>query len=177
MHGLNGARPGKDVIGEVGAVSHSGTQEVVRAMEEVAELYHRLVLVVGPTGSGKTAVLHAVARQTGFPCIDVGAELSRLLLELSPRQRVVQATRLLDMMMGARVAEVVLVDNIEILFDQALHLDPLRCLERLSRHRTVIAACDGHVESGYLTYAVPGHPEHRRCPANELRVVTLARGG
>ena len=37
-------------------------------------LYHRLVLVVGAEGAGKTAVLRDLADTTGAPLINVGVE-------------------------------------------------------------------------------------------------------
>ena len=56
----------------------------------------------------------------------------------------------------------VLLDNIEILFDAALKQDPLRLLQGVSRNRTIVAAWNGTLENRYLTYASPEHPEHRR---------------
>ena len=59
-------------------------------------------------------------------------------------------------------ADVVALDNIELLFDPALHQDPLVCLQGLSRNKTLIAAWGGNYVGGVLTYAEPGHPEYRR---------------
>ncbi len=65
----------------------------------------------------------------------------------------------------------ILLDNIEILFDVAFKQDPLRLLQRLSRNRTVVASWNGTVDDGYLVYATPEHPEYRRYPARELVLV------
>ncbi|MCH7944758.1 MAG: BREX-3 system P-loop-containing protein BrxF [Armatimonadetes bacterium] len=64
-----------------------------------------------------------------------------------------------------------LLDNIEILFDVTLEQDPLRLLEGVSRNRTIVAAWNGTLENGYLSYATPDHPEYRRYPRRELVVV------
>jgi hypothetical protein len=55
----------------------------------------------------------------------------------------------------------VLLDNLELLFDISLKLDPLRCLQDLARDKTIVAAWNGTVTAGHLTYATPDHPEYR----------------
>ena len=66
-------------------------EEVLFKIEEASDCYHRLVLVVGPIGSGKTKVMQGVAEELSRPLINVNLELSRRLLELSERERVMQA--------------------------------------------------------------------------------------
>ena len=52
-------------------------------------------------------------------------------------------------------SEVVLLDNIELLFATELAQDPLRLLQSLSRNRTIVAAWPGNFDGGALTYAEP----------------------
>jgi hypothetical protein len=61
-----------------------------------------------------------------------------------------------------RAADVVILDNIEILFDPALQQDPLRCLQGVSRNRTIVASWNGSARDRMLSYAEPGHREYRR---------------
>jgi hypothetical protein len=152
------------------------TDQIVRLLPDAAGLYHHLLLVVAPSGCGKTAALQEVARRTGFPLLNLNLELSRRLLDLTVRQRCLQVPCLLDEIVQAQSGEVVLLDNTEILFDVHLRQDPLRCLQGLSRHRTVVAAWNGSCDAcdqpqGLLAYAEPDHPEYRRYPANNLLVV------
>ena len=145
-----------------------------RALEAIGDArrrYHRLALVVGPTGAGKTGVLRSVAVRTGAPVVKVGLELSRRLLELGGRQRALGAQRLLEAVVADAGSDPVLLDNTELLFDPALRQDPLRLLQDLSRRRTVVASWNGTVEDGNLRYAAPGHPEYRRYPAADIPVV------
>ena len=142
-------------------------EQIAHAMR----LYHRLVLVVGAEGAGKTAALRALAECTGAPLINVGVELSRRLLSLAEWQRPIRVSPLLDRIAAETESDVVLLDNIEILFDVALRQDPLRLLRTLSRSRTVVAAWNGSTEDGHILYAVPGHPEYRRCPVDGVLVV------
>jgi hypothetical protein len=117
-------------------------------------------------------VLLDVAKQTGFRYINVNLELSRCLLDLSERQRALHVPRLLADIIGKDGDEVVLLDNIEILFDISLKQDPLRLLQGLSRNRTVVATWNGTVVDWFLTYAGPDHREHRRYPVDDLVIVS-----
>jgi len=48
---------------------------------------------------------------------------------------------------GASAADVVLLDNVEVLFDVSLKQDPLRLLQGLSRNKTVVAAWSGEIRT------------------------------
>jgi len=156
-------------------VAASTSEEIIDKVKQAHELYHRLVLVVGPFGSGKTSLLQEVLKQTGFKYINLNLELSRALLELTERQRILTLPLLVDEIIGETVDQVVLIDNIEILFEVSLKQDPLRLLQQISRNRTVVATWNGTIAGGYLTYAAPNHPEYRRYPAHDLLIVTLEK--
>ena len=147
------------------------SERVIKGIGEAGSLYHRLVLVVGAAGAGKTAALGEVAGRIGAPLVNVNLELSRSMLDLTERQRPLQVRRLLDRIVAERGSDVVLLDNIEILFDAALRQLPLRLLQDLSRSRTVAAAWNGSVEGGHVRYAAPGHPEYRRHPLDGVLAV------
>lgn len=136
-------------------------------------LYHRLVLVVGGPGAGKTGALREVAVRTGAPLVNVNLELSRRLLDVAERQRPLRVRRLLEEVAAETGSEVVLLDNIELLFDVRLRQDPFRLLQDLSRHRTVVAAWTGSVEDGRLHYAAPGHAECRSHATDGVLVVNV----
>jgi hypothetical protein len=153
----------------------STSEEIIDKINQAHELYHRLVLVVGTSGSGKTSFLQEVSKQTGFRYINLNLELSRALLELTERQRILRLPLLVDEIIGKPVDQVVLIDNIEILFEVSLKQDPLRLLQQISRNRTVVATWNGTIAGGYLTYAETNHPEYRRYPAHDLLVVTLEK--
>jgi hypothetical protein len=70
--------------------------QIMRQLPEVAHLYYRLLLVVSPSGAGKTAALQEVSTQTGIRYTNVNVELSRRLLELTQRQRKLFTSRLLE---------------------------------------------------------------------------------
>ncbi len=145
--------------------------QVIRGIGQAAELYHRLVMLVAPSGSGKTAALQDVHARTAAPLVNVNLELSRRMLDLTERQRALQLPRLLSEIAGSAATEVVLLDNIEVLFDIPLKQDPLRLLQGLSRNKTVVAAWSGSIDGEHLIYAMPDHPEYRRYPVRDFLVV------
>ncbi len=145
----------------------------IRQCLQTAEgLYHRLVLLVGESGSGKTGVLREVAEDFGSPVVNVNLALSSELLEWTAKQRSLELPALLVRLIN-QVQSPVVLDNLEILFDKTLQLDPLRLLQSISRNRTILASWNGTARDGWLLYAEPGHPEYRKYDSTEALIVTM----
>ena len=147
-------------------------EDVRDKIEHAKGSYHRLVLVVGPARTGKTAALREVSERTGAPLLNTNLELSRRLLDLAERQRPLRIQRFLEEIIAKNANDLVLLDNTELLFDVALRQDPLRLLQGLSRSRTVAASWNGTIDDGHLRYAEPGHPEHQRYPLDGIQVAS-----
>lgn len=145
---------------------------ILRKVEQAAALYYRLLLVVAPAGAGKTKALQDVRDRTGAPLVNVNLAISRQMLELTGSQRALQLPHILRQTVDDDSDGVILLDNIEVLFDISLHQDPLRLLQGLSRNRTIVAAWNGSVANGVLTYATPDHPEYRRYQIRDYLVVS-----
>lgn len=143
------------------------------AIQQAASQYFRLVILAGTPGSGKTAALQAVAQRIGCPLLNVNLELSRKMLEMTRLQRSRQVERLLKEAIANLSADVVLLDNLEILFDTCLEVEPLRLLQVSSRNRTIVASWNGSVRDGTLIYAEPGHPEFIQFKQTEAVVISL----
>ena len=136
--------------------SASMAEEITMRIAQAVELYHRLIIVVAPAGAGKTAALQVVHEHTAAPLINVNLELSRRMLGLTERQRPLHLPRLLSEILSAIESDVVLFDNIEILFDISLKQDPLRLLQGLSRLKTVVTTWNGMLVDGHIVYGEPG---------------------
>jgi hypothetical protein len=108
--------------------------------------------------------------------VNVNLELSKRMLELTRTQRSRQVDRLLKEVIAAAPGEVVLLDNLEILFDTALEVAPLRLLQSSSRNRCVVATWNGTYKDGTLTFAEPGHPEFKQFKQIEAIVVSTDAG-
>jgi Cdc6-like AAA superfamily ATPase len=144
-----------------------------QAIQQAASQYFRLVVLAGPPGSGKTAALQAVAEKLACQLVNVNLELSKRMLELTRTQRSRQVERLLKEVISAAPGEVVLLDNLEILFDTGLEVEPLRLLQVSSRNRTIVASWNGSFHGGTLTYAEPGHPEFIQFKQTEAVVIAV----
>ena len=145
-------------------------EKILNKIQDASQLYYQLIFLVGSSGSGKTQVLLAVHERTGVPVINVNLELSKVMLELSERQRMLQLPKLLSDILEQAKSEVILLDNIEILFDASFKQDPLRLLQGLSRNKTIVASYSGMIDGEYLVYAQPDHPEYKRYPTRDLLI-------
>ena len=156
-------------------IADSLADQIAGKIDQAATLYYRLVLVVGPSGAGKTPALRAVGGRTGAPLTNVSLALSRRMLNLTSRQRTLRLPPLLrEIVQNAVEPQVTaLLDNTEILFCADLAQDPLRLLQGLSRNSTVVAAWNGTIADGVLRYATPGHAEHKRYRVDEFLAVSL----
>ena len=153
-------------------MAESLADQVIRMIKQTDALYHRLMLVVAPAGAGKTTALQDVQERVGAPLVNVNLALSRRMLDLTERQRALQLHQLLRDIINDAAGEVILLDNIEMLFDVSLKQDPLRLLQGLSRNKTVVAAWNGSIDGDHIIYAVPDHPEYRRYRVGDLLVAS-----
>jgi hypothetical protein len=148
-------------------------EEFDAALDQTASRYYKLVMIVGPAGSGKTALLRSVSEKHHIPFLNLGLELSKKLLSLTVTERRLKASDVIADLLDAHGAARLTVDNTEVIFDPSLMLNPLGLLQSLSRTRFLIWTWNGEVEDGYVKYAYPGHPEHQRIPTSEITLITL----
>ena len=59
------------------------SEKVLARVDGAKALYHRLILVAAPSGSGKTEALREVAERTGSRLVNLNLELSRRMLDLN----------------------------------------------------------------------------------------------
>jgi hypothetical protein len=145
-------------------------------LRKADQLYYRLILVVGGHRAGKTAALRAIASRYGWPLVNVNLALSEGLIHSTTSRRALQVDSLMRDQLREHDSEVVLLDNLEILFHPQLQLDPLRLLQSLARNRKLVAAWSGDWINNALIYAEPGHPEFRRYPNPEAVLVRANPG-
>lgn len=153
------------------------SHRIAAGIPALGNLYRRLMLVVGPSRSGKTQALQALADGRDWPLVNLGLSLSEQLLELSPSRRAVNAPRLLHDLVDDRDGDVLLLDNTEFLFSPGLELDPLNLLQAVSRHRATVASWAGCYDGKRLTYGDASHPEFRRYEDPDAVIVTALAGG
>lgn len=129
---------------------------------EIGALHSKLILLVGAPHSGKTALLAAFAGRVEASTLNVGSELGRRLAVIPQKQRHLQAgTELRELVDEHAKGDLLLLDNIELLFDTTLQLNPLDLLKRHAHSRRVVAVWPGELRDGRLAYADMGHSEYR----------------
>lgn len=141
-------------------------EKLEHLIDEVGALQSKLLLLIGGHRSGKTALLHSVAQSKCVTPLNVGAELGGRLAGTPQRQRHLQTTTILRELADQHApGDLLLLDNIELLFDRSLQLDPLDLLKRHAHAKRVVAVWPGELQgdarTGRLTYADMGHPEHQ----------------
>jgi len=136
--------------------------------------YHRLIILLNTEPQINSTSLVKVADDLEMVYLNVGLELSKLLLDLTERQRILRLSQLVEQIVARFDDRPILLDHNEILFEPGLKQDPLRLLQGLSRNRILIAVWNGQLVKGYLTYAIPEHPEYRRYSISDLNIISLS---
>ncbi|HKZ86415.1 MAG TPA: BREX-3 system P-loop-containing protein BrxF [Anaerolineae bacterium] len=135
---------------------------IEQTLPRLHQAYYRLALIVGKPGTGKTELLRTLNEKTGHPLINVNLEVSQRLLDYTIAERPRLVPRLLGDVINEANSRVVLLDNLELLFDVSLKLNPLQVLQSLSRNVTIVASWSGTYANNALVYAEPWHAEYRQ---------------
>lgn len=138
------------------------TDSLEQLVRDIRALQSPLILLVGPPGSGKTQRLRQLAAKLSSESINVGLELARLLAATPNNKRGFSAGELLrEITNNHKTDGPLLLDNLELLFEPSLQVNPLDLIKRLAHAQPVVAVWPGELRGDRLTYADMSHPEHR----------------
>lgn len=144
---------------------------IIDTLPTLKENYHRLVFLVGPPNSGKTAILQELEKSVTSSYLNLNLVLSKELLELSDKQRPIRLqTALMGILDGGKT-DLILIDNIELLFDITLKQDPMRLFKYASRNKTLVISWNGKIFRDHIIYATEGHSDYRRYPIKGFHVI------
>ena len=128
----------------------------------VSDLNSKLILLVGPSRSGKTQLLRQLGAKLNIEPLNVGLELGRRLAATPNNKRGFLAGELLrEIADKERTEDRLLLDNLELLFEPGLQINPLDLVRRLAHSKRVVAVWPGELRGDRLVYADMSHPEHR----------------
>lgn len=129
---------------------------------EIGDLNSKLILLVGTSRSGKTQLLRKLSAKLNIEPLNVGLELGRRLAATPNSKRGFSAGELLrEIADTERTEEPLLLDNLELLFEPGLQINPLDLVRRLAHSKRVVAVWPGELRGDRLVYADMSHPEHR----------------
>lgn len=137
-------------------------EKLERLIDEIGSLNSKLVLLVGASRSGKTKLLRELGARRNIEPLNVGLELGRRLAATPINKRGFSAGELLrELADKERTDEPLLLDNLELLFEKGLQINPLDLVKRLAHSKRVVAVWPGELRGDRLIYADMSHPEHR----------------
>ena len=154
-------------------MSDSISDKIINSLTSLSQNYHRLLLLTGQAGSGKTEILKDVSIRIGLPILNLSKELALRMLQLTERQRPLKASKIVKEIINSQIQDILLIDNIELLFDVSLKINPMHLLKGMSRNKTLIISWSGQVDNGAVIYAEPDHPEYKKYPIDDFNVISL----
>lgn len=155
-------------------------QSVIDAIKNVSLDRHKLVILLGVFGVGKTKILKQVAEKTDGVYLNLNWELSERLLKL-PRNVMndgVTASRLIDEIcdLFSPKAEILFVDNIELLFSPELgKINPIDTFKRISRQRPVVIALPAYREGNLAVYSTPDSKDYFPVPLEDFVTIEFEK--
>lgn len=137
-------------------------EKLEQLIGEIGDLNSKLVLLVGQSRSGKTKLLRELGVKLDIDPMNVGLELGRRLAATPKNKRGFSAGELLrEIADHEQAGDLLLLDNLELLFEKGLQINPLDLVKRLAHSKRVVAVWPGELRGDRLIYADMGHPEHR----------------
>jgi hypothetical protein len=148
-------------------------QELIDVVSGAESQYHKLVILAGRSGAGKTRLLRGISATLNIPLVNLNLQVSKQLLSLTIRQRTLKAEETALGVVDTESSTRLCLDNTEMLFESSLHLNPLLFLQSISRNRVVVASWNGEFGNGVLTFGYPGHPDFFTEPVCGFSVVSI----
>lgn len=141
--------------------------DVARARGE----HFRLVWVAGGSSSERTALLRSMAEADGGVFVELGKTLSRALLDVPVPLRTASVEESFAACFAESPQKSTCLDNIEILFEPSLRINPITLIKRASRHSLLIVAWPGAISQECLLFGPSDHPAHLKIAMQELESI------
>jgi len=139
------------------------------AIKRVAHNSTKLILLIGKSGSGKTKILQELSGNYKTSVFSLGYEIAKAMLEGLSNDKILWFLR--DQLRSKK--SIILLDNVEVLFDRSLDLNPLDILKLLARDQVLLACFPGQVINGNLNFAEASTPEYKSYSKYELKDIVL----
>jgi hypothetical protein len=153
-------------------------ERLIDAVKTVSDDRHKLVILLGDFGSGKTALLRAMASQVDGTYVNLNLSLTEKLLTLSRSSYAdgITAPRLVDELCDELSPDgrPLLVDNVELIFSPELgRINPVDTFKRVSRQRPVVLALPARRQGMHAEYSTLGRADHMLMPLEDYTVLEM----
>ncbi len=122
-----------------------------KKVEELGHAKHKLLLIIGAPGSGKSKIIREYSQETGIPIID----LDNIFINTPSDQLMNEMKNFLS----TYHQKVLLLDNKKILYAKNSTIDLLAFLKEISETIPVIATWNGKIEDGQVFHFRKDSPE------------------
>lgn len=153
-------------------------QRLVEAVHTTSHDRHKLVLVLGDFGAGKTSLLRAASEKVEGAYINLNLHLTERLRQL-PRSRYsdgVTVHREIDRLCDELSPDgrPLFVDNIELMFSPELgKVNPVDTFKRISRQRPIVLALPARRVGNYAEYSTVERPDYMHMGIGDYIVINL----
>jgi len=131
------------------------------------------LLLVHPDVHRLDEIAHDILSSHDWPHLSVGEELSAALLDEMPERRPLTASRWMKTRIRSLAPGPVLCTGIDLLFEPALSLDPLRLFRDAGRITQVVVIWPGTYQDDVLAYAVPDHAHYCTWRGPDVPIVSV----
>ena len=134
--------------------------EVLARWKEIQNDEEKLLFIVGGPGSGKSKIIRGLAFQDGWKYMEAKDLINEDFLEFARDLRPEMAKEEVCTALKATGSEVVLLDNVVVLFAPILNLNPIALLKNLSKKYPLIVGWRGSFDGEKLYLEHNGNPHY-----------------
>ena len=151
---------------------------VLEALRLIEADRHKLVILLGGFGTGKTALLKDLAQKAGAEYVNLNLHLTDRLLSLPRREYDdgVRGHRIIDELCDelSHGGRPLFIDSVELLFSPELgKVNPVDTFKRISRQRPVVLSLPARRRGAHAEYSTVGRLDHMRIPLEDYTVIEI----
>ena len=154
-------------------VSGNMNSKINSELSSLSTAYEKLAFVLVKNDNNIHLASEIIQKEFDVDIINISIELSKLLGPEKETRYPFLVNKKLDEIIDKFSAEILVLRNIELLYEPILKLNVIQSLKNISRQRAIIVFWPGIFEDNYLIYATPAHPEYTRDYIGSLPVFSF----
>jgi len=149
--------------------------EIKSTLTAITSRYEKIAFLLVKDDSDALAACRFIQDEFDVDEINLNLELVKLLLpEKESRYPFLINSKIREIIDNS-TSRILILRNIELLFNPSLKLNVIPALQNISRHRPIIVLWPGEYKSNNLTYATPDHPEYQRGFISGIPVLSYSK--